>query len=80
MEQVSKKMRCIVKEMPRKHKVIWSGRLGEIRRATHRVKLVAEAITVHSHTNISGPKSREYELTKVKRMLGAGVIEPTRAG
>lgn len=31
LEQVPKKMRCIVKKKLRKHKDLWSSRLGEIR-------------------------------------------------
>lgn len=56
---------------------MWSGRLGKITAAKHRVELIPGSRPVFQHPYRAGLKTREHEKKEIDRMLKEGVIEPS---
>ena len=58
---------------------LWSGHLGLIEKAKHRINLIPGAQPFRLPPYRSGPKAREIEQNEVARMLDEGVIEPSES-
>ena len=66
-----------IRKMLAKHAHMWSGHLGEITTAVHRIELIPGATPVRQMPYRQGPKGRQYEKEEVDRMLREGVIQPS---
>jgi hypothetical protein len=69
--------RKTVFQMLGKHLSMWDGMLGNVQTTSHRIELVPDAAPVHVQPSRAGARAREAESSEVKRMLKAGIIEPT---
>ena len=76
---VPEDMRESVRNMLRTHESMWSGHLGEIKAAPHRIEIRAGANPVQAHPYRAGPAARRVEQEMVQGMLHDGVIEPARS-
>jgi hypothetical protein len=62
-----------------KYSSMWTGRLGEISIAKHRIDLLPDAKTIYQAPYRAGTKGREVEKVEVERMVKEGVIEPANS-
>ena len=62
-----------------KHDDMWDGHLGEITAVQHHIDLKPGARPHMARPFRAGPKAREFVQEEVKRMLKAGVIEPSQS-
>ena len=69
----------VVRDTLRPFAEMWSGHLGSIEKAKHRINLIPGAQPFRQPPYRSGPKSREIEQLEVDRMLKEGVIEPSES-
>lgn len=62
--------------MLRKHKRMWSGKLGEINETETRIDLVSDAKPFKPATYRDRPKTRDLEWAEIDMQLNAGIIKP----
>ena len=68
-----------VKQMLREHSKMWSGQLGELNAAPHRINLEAGSRPFHAHPYRAGPQARSIEQEEDRRMSDMGFIEPCKS-
>lgn len=61
--------------MLRKHKDLWSGRLGNVKITQSRIELIPGARPFKSTLYRAGPKTRRPEIFEIDKELKAGFIE-----
>ena len=69
LPNVPEEHRESVKKMLAKHREIWTGHLGEISTAVHRIELIPGGKPVRQMSYRQGPAGRQYEKKKIDRML-----------
>ena len=56
---------------------MWSGKLGTISAAKHRIEVLPDARPIYQQPYRAGPQAREAEKREIEKMLSAQVIEPS---
>lgn len=73
-------LRTEILTMLRKHSSMWNGSLSTIRATEHRIDLERGTKPIRSMSYRQGPAMGKLVATEVKKMVDAGVIEPTTSG
>lgn len=74
LSRVPAEYHCEIRRMLNKHAYMWSGHLGEITTAAHRIEVIPGASPIRSQPHRQGPRCLEFEQTEVDKILQQDVI------
>jgi hypothetical protein len=74
--QLQGEARAEILDMFAKHRLMWSGRLGQVQSTNHRIDLIPGQKPVHCQPYRAGHRVRAVESAEVLRILKAEEIEP----
>ena len=74
LSEVPEKYHDAIKAVLNKHKKMWDGKFGEVKKAEHAIDLKEDTKLVRSHPYRAGPKERELAEAEIHRQLRDVVI------
>ena len=79
LSNLTEDQRQKVIEMLKPYEKMWSGHLGTVKTAEHRIDLLPDSKPFRSQPYRAGPLEREMQHAEVQRQLAKGVIEPSKS-